>query len=183
MVEADGRVFDKTFLSDHRTRESVHNLMQKSFSIDDPERGESRFFKSADLEGRAYFASPTIRSSQLTMLTVEISIAEGLHINGPSVPDGYIPLDLIIDENEAVVLEQVQYPEPQETYIEVLEESLPTFSGQIEIKALCKGVRKRTEEPTNLCARLTYQACDDRQCYLPQELPLPLSLQVLPHVR
>ena len=103
--------------------------------------------------------------------------------NGLGVPVGYVPLDLTLDENEAVVLEQARYPESREIYIEVLEESLPTYSGQIEIKARCKGVRKSKEGPTNLCARLTYQACDDRQCYLPQTLPLPLSLQVLPHVR
>ena len=155
MVGEDGRVIDKSFFADHRTRESVSDMLQESFSVLDVERGESRSFTTPHLEGHAYFASNTIRPSHLTMLTVEISIADGYHINGPEVPEGYVPLELALGENEGLVLEQAEYPEPQETYLDVLKERLPTYSDRIVIKAKCKSFR--TDEGTaQIPVRLSY---------------------------
>ena len=79
-------------------------------------------------------------------------------------------------------MEQVVYPEPQETYLAVLKERLPTYSGRIVIKAKCKGLRP-DEGPTQVPVRLSYQACDDRECYLPETLTLPMHLEALSNVR
>ena len=182
MVGEDGRVIDRSFRADHRVRESVSVMLQESFSVQDIERGESRSFTTPHLGGLAYFASPTVRPSQLTMLTVEVSIAEGVHINGPEPPEGYVPLELTLGENVGVVLEQAVYPEPHETYLEVLEERLPTYSGRIVIKARCKGARAE-EGPVEIPVQLRYQACDDSECYLPETFTVPLDLQVLSNVR
>ena len=182
MVGEDGRVFEKSFIADHRERESVNDMLQESFSIENLSSGEAGAFAAPHISGRAYFASPSIRPSQLLVLTVELSIADGVHINGPEPPPDYVPLGLTLGENEGVVLEQVVYPDPEETFLEVLDERLPTYSGRIVIKARCKGAR--TEEgPAEIPVQLSYQACDDTQCFLPETLTIPLQMELLSHVR
>ena len=183
MIGKDGRVFDKSFFAEHGTRESVNDMLQESFRVEDLERGEVRVVTTPHLTAEAYFASPTVRARQVTVLTVEISLADGIHVNGRSVPEGYIPVELSLEDGDGLLLERVDYPEPEEIYLEPLRETLPVHSGRLEIKARCIGVRRDQAEEFEVAAKLRFQACDDRECYSPQTVSFPLHLQYLQHVR
>ena len=183
MIGSDGLVIDKSFFAEHGTRESINDMLQDSFRVEDLERGEIQVITTPQLTARAYFASPTIRPRQFTVLTVEISLANGMHVNGRPLPEGYIPVELSLDEGDGVILDSVVYPEPEEMYLEPLDERLPVYSGQLEIKARCLGVRRDQAEEIEVAANLHYQACDDHECYLPQTITFPLHLQYLQHVR
>ncbi len=183
MVGRDGRVFGKSFFAEHGTRESVNDMLQEGFRVEDLERGEVQVVTTPHLTAQAYFASPTVRARQVTVLTVEISLTDGIHVNGRSLPEGYVPLELSLEDDEHLLLERVDYPEPAETYLEPLGETLPVYSGRLEIKARCIGVRRDREEEFEVAAGLRFQACDDRECYLPQTVIFPLHLQYLEHVR
>ena len=76
MIGNDGLVFDKSFFAEHGTRESINDMLQESFRVEDLEHGEVQVVTTPHLTARAYFASPTIRPSQLTVLTVEILLAD-----------------------------------------------------------------------------------------------------------
>ncbi|MBI5830150.1 MAG: redoxin domain-containing protein [Chloroflexi bacterium] len=180
-VGRDGRVFDKSFIANHRIRESVNDLLQGSFRVADLERGEAQVVTTPHLAARAYFASPTIRKGQLTTLTVDISLADGLHIYGRPLPEGHIPVELTLDENEALSLRQVVYPEPEGVEVEALGERLPAYTGGLAIRAQCLGGSRDGEGNIQVTARLRYQACDDRECFLPETLTFILPLHFLPH--
>ena len=120
MVDPTGRVFDKSFFAEHGIRESANNMLQESYRVADMQRGGAREFMTTDLTVRAYFASATIRPRQYSVLSVEIEPSAGLHITGPSAPDGYIPLNLEINESEAVAVESVAYPDEEIMYLEAL---------------------------------------------------------------
>jgi hypothetical protein len=182
MLGADGLVADKTFFAEHGTRESVNDMLQESFEIDELERGRLRVVTTPYLEATAYFASPTIRHRQYTVLTVEVSLADGTHVVAPSAPAGYIPVELSVDA-DGLVAERTVYPTPEELEFETLGEKLPAYTGQFKIKAHCLGDRRAEEDTLRVDARLRYQACDDTTCYLPQTLDLPLSVQYVRHVR
>ena len=181
MIGKDGLLFDKSFIADHSIRESVNDMLQESFRVEDLERGEIQAVTTPHLTARAYFASPTIRRGQLVVLTVEISLADGMHIYGRPLPEGYIPVELTLDGSEDLLLDRVAYPEPEEMDLEALGERLPVYTGQLEIKAHCLGGNKDQKEIFQVTARLRYQVCNDRECYLPQTLTLSLPLQFLPH--
>ncbi len=181
MVGKDGLVFDKTFIGDRCIRESANDILQETFRVKDPVRGEVQVVTTPHLTARAYFASPTIRQGQLTVLTVEISLAHDMHIYGRPVPEGYIAVELTLGASGYLFLDRVDYPEPEEMDLESLDERLPVYSGRLKIKAHCLGIKEDGKEVFQVTARLRYQACDDRQCYLPQTLTFPLPLQSLPH--
>ena len=183
MIGKDGRVFDKSFFAEHGTREPVNDMLRESFRVERLDRGEVQVVTTPHLTARAYFSSPTIRARQVTVLTVEISLTDGMHINGRSLPEGYIPVELSLEDSENLLLERVDYPEPEEMYLEPLGERLALYSGRLNIKAHCTGVRRGQAEELEVAAKLRYQACDDRECYLPRTVTLPLHLQYLQHVR
>jgi hypothetical protein len=181
LIGRDGLVFDKSFVANHQVRESMNDVLQESFRVTDLERGEVDVQSSPHLAARAYLASPTIRREQLIVLTVEVSLADGMHMYGRPLPEGYIPVELTLDNSEALYLDRVDYPEPEEMYLEILDERLPVYTGQLEIKAHCRGGNIREDSVFQVAARLRYQACDDHKCYLPQALVFSLSLHGLPH--
>ena len=93
-------------------------------------------------------------------------------------------MELTLDGSEYLLLDRVDYPQPEEMELRALGERLPVYSGRMEIKAHCIGIRKgREEEVFQIIPKLRYQACDDRECYLPETVTFPLSLRFLRHVR
>lgn len=183
MVGKGGLVFDKSFIARHDVRESVNDMLQESFQAEDLERGDSHAVAEPYLKARAYFASATIRQSQLTVLTVEISLRDGIHIYGRPSPEEYTPVELSLDQSEDLLVQRFEYPEPQAMDLEALDERLFVYTGRLVIRAYCMGTSKGQGEVFQVNARLHYQACDDSECYLPQTLTFPLSLRCLPHVR
>ena len=182
MVGEDGLVFEKNFVAEHGRRESANDMPQESLRVEHLDRGQTQIVTTPHLTASAYFAAPTIRPNQLTVLTVEIAMVDGIHINARSLPEGYTPVELTLDSDGGLVLERVSYPEPERLFLEALDETLQVYTDKAKIKAHCRSVTRGQAETLQLTARLTYQACDDRTCFLPQTLTLTLPLESLPHV-
>lgn len=181
MLGADGRVFDKSFIANHGIRRAVSDILQESFRVSDREHGEVHTVKTDHLTARAWFPSPTVRRAQRTTLTVEIDLAEKLHIYGRPLPEGYIPVELSLADDEDVLLEDVSYPEAEPITFAALGETLPAYHDSLTIKAQCRAANADKEEPVSVRAILRYQACDEAQCYLPQTITFELPLKFLPH--
>lgn len=112
LLDEEGRGFDKHFVADHAVRESVNSALQERFAVDIGQDG----LVTAQAQGvttRAWFTTPTIRRAQMTVLTVELELAPGLHVYGRPLPEGYIPVELAVDGGEGLAVQQVVYPEPQ----------------------------------------------------------------------
>ena len=54
-------------------------------------------------------------------------------------------------------------------------ETLPVFDGTVEVAVPLISTRADVE-PVTLNIQVRYQACDDRQCFLPQEQTLTLQI-------
>ncbi len=108
LLDEEGRVFDKHFVADHAVRESVNSALQERFAVDIGQDG----LVTAQAQGvttRAWFTTPTIRRAQMTVLTVELELAPGLHVYGRPLPEGYIPVELAVDGGEGLAVQQVVY--------------------------------------------------------------------------
>ena len=157
-------------------------MLQEGFEAEDVESGDAHAAQSDELAVRAYFASPTIRPLQYNVLTVDVGMADGMHVTGRPLAEGYIPVELTVDGGAALVVDRIEYPETETLEVAGLGENMPVHGGQFKIKAICMGTREGEEGPINVVANLRYQACDDTACYVPQTLTVPMSLTWLPHV-
>ncbi|MDA0748158.1 MAG: protein-disulfide reductase DsbD family protein [bacterium] len=128
----------------------------------------------------ASLSSRTIRPGQALGFTLTLDVQQGYHIYGRPIPEGYVPLRLVFEDVEGVCFGEVNYPEATPYYVEVLNEELHVYTGRIVLRASLVNKRK---EAFTVRARLEYQACDERECYVPEEVPFELPLEFLDNVR
>ncbi len=176
MVDANGIVIDKSFYADYGVRDSVARMLQKTFQIDS--RGlPVQTIENDDLKARAYLSSNTIRRGQVQTFTLNITLKKNRHIYGPQVTGGYIPTSVTFDPVEDVHFDTVLYPAPIQK--DMLGENVPVYEKHLR---LITTVQNKRRESFTLRAHLDYQACDDRECYMPQKLTFELPITYLENV-
>jgi len=174
MVDEHSKVFDRSFYADHGIRDSVATMLHESFSITDAARGTVKVVETPSLKASAWLSADTVRRGQIHTLTVQLDIKPGYHIYGRPIADDYIATSLSFEPLDDVTIGHIDYPAPSHIHLPVLNESLNVYNGSIVIKV---SVRSRRRESFSLAANLDYQACDDRECLLPDHLPSSLPLE------
>ena len=181
LVDEKGRIFDKSFFVSHRERESINNMLQESFQVQAGEHGAEAVLETPELKARLYFSSPTIRREQRVIVTAQIELNEGMHVYGQPLPAGYVPVSLEVEESEDLALVEIVYPPAQPLHFALLYETLPAYSGELTLKVHCLGGSEDKEGDIAVRGTLHYQACDEKECYLPQTLSFELPLHFLSH--
>jgi DsbC/DsbD-like thiol-disulfide interchange protein len=119
-------------------------------------------------EGIAVRQSPTKYD-----LVVRITPHRGMHVYAPGAAN-YVPISLQLAPAPGVTAASARYPKAEEFYFAPTSEHLPVYQQPFEIvqPVTVSGV----DRPTTIAATLRYQACDDRLCYTPQDLPVTFEL-------
>ena len=107
-------------------------------------------------------------------LYVRIDLDEGLHAYDQPVPEGYLATEVTVTGPEGLRVGEPQYPPTKPFRVEALNEEFQVFEGRVEIVVpLVSAVREGEHVPIDVEVR--YQACDDRECFLPQTERLHLE--------
>jgi len=181
MVDAEGVVFDKSFYEKYAVRESVADMLKDSFDVAEAWTGEWAEVVTPHLVARAGFSKRTLRRAQVTVLTVEINLKDGMHVYGQPLPEGYFTTTVSVDSGAVVSVDSLEFPEPEILNLEALGEKLPVYGGRFEIRARCRGVGPDEERMETVGVTLQYEACDDKVCYPPERVRFELPIQLLPH--
>jgi len=180
MSDEQGVVIDRSFYANHAVRDSVARMLQESFQVTDAERGLVQTVETDSVRATVYLSSGTIRPGQVLTFTVEVEVKEGRHIQARPLPEGYIPTTLTFEEVEGVHFGAVDYPAAKPHHLKTLGETLHIYDGRVALKAPVRSSRK---EAFAMRAWLEYQACDDRECFLPERIDFEIPLTVLDNVR
>ena len=180
MVKEDGTVIDKSFYADHGVRDSVDGMLQQSFQVSDTKQEMRQIVETNSLKATASLSAGTIRRGQIQTFRVEIEIKDGYHIYGSPLSEGYTPTTLTFQAVEGVCFGEVAYPKPKAYHFEKLDETLPVYHGRIMLKAPVRNGQRR--ESFEVQARLTYQACDNQECYLPDQINFEIPITYLDNV-
>lgn len=176
MVDTNGIVIDKSFYANYAIRDSVARMLQKTFQIDS--RGVTvQTLENDDLKARAYLSSDTMRRGQVQTFTLDITLKNNRHIYAPHVTGGYVPTSLTFNPVEDVTFGTVSFPEPIHKIL--LGENVPVYEKHIRLTTT---VQSQKRENFTISAHLNYQACDDKDCYLPQKLTIELPITYLENV-
>jgi len=176
MVNADGIVIDKSFYANHGVRDSVANMLQENFHLT-PAGRPAHTLETEDLKATARLSSSTIRRGQVQTFTLDIEIKKGRHIYSPNITGGYTPTKVLFDSIEDLQIDEVTYPAAE--LISILNEDVAVYTARLTLKAT---LRSRCQENVTVRAHLDYQACDERECYLPQQLTFELPLTYLDNI-
>ncbi len=133
------------------------------------------------LAARIKPAQPAAAPGGAFALSLVLTIAPTLHINGPAAHDaGLIPTKISFSAPPQISFGQPAYPPAKKVRVQFADQPVAVYGGEVSIKVpgrVAAGARPGRYAVT---AKISYQACDDQVCHLPASLELPFSLEVTP---
>lgn len=181
VLDSKGVIVAKYFEDDYRERYTAADLLMHQFGVI-PAQAKS------DVEGKqlkltAAASNAVVTVGQRVALTLEIELKPGMHVYAPGV-EGYIPIDWTMKESDAASAHEVSFPKSQMLRLPAIDETVPAYTGRFRLtRDVTIGAADKVKPALNNAGQLTlegtlrYQACDDRVCYIPQNLPVKWTLQ------
>ncbi len=133
---------------------------------------------SVTMEQAPTFTAPRGKPPKVTL---EFRVAPGFHINSHK-PNSQllIPTTLKLDPPTDVVAEKITYPPGKDfTFAFDPTEKLNVYTGTFVVSALVRPLSTVAASPYTVRGNLKYQACDDRACYPPKQLPVEFEIRVV----
>jgi hypothetical protein len=180
LLDAHGRVIQKRFQQSYRERETGVGILEQGFGLQSTTRGAEAVTQSAGLQVHAALDSPSYRFFQRLWLTVELSIAPGLHIYGRPIPEGYIPLTIEVAPLAGMVVGEPTWPAPHPYRVAGLAEEFFVYEGTIKVSLPVT----LTEEGGDQTLQVTVhsQSCSAVDCFVPTTTRLALPVHAADHI-
>jgi hypothetical protein len=176
IIDPQGKVVSKYFEDDYKERISASDILTRDF-------GQSAEAVPGVVENKYL----TLRSSASTStalpghrisLILDIDLKPKMHVYAPGVK-GYIPIDWTLDPAVPVKPFALKYPPSEMLHLEAIGETVPVYRNHVriqrEITFGAENLLKPVVSPDGelvLKGSFRYQACDDRECYIPMTIPL-----------
>jgi hypothetical protein len=117
-------------------------------------------------------------------LTVDVTPKSRIHVYAPGATD-YRPIALTIDPQPGLLLREAQYPKPEILYFQPLDEHVPVYAKpfrivqDVTLDASRQGqVLFKDRTSITITAKVNYQACDDKVCFIPATVPVSWTITV-----
>lgn len=103
----------------------------------------------------------------------------GLHVYGPAAAQAYAPMEITVVGTEGLRFGEPQFPHTKPFRIDGIDQEFEAYEGSAEIIIpVTSTIRKEGTSEVDL--RVSYQACTDAMCYLPQTESLHLTVPTAP---
>ena len=110
---------------------------------------------------------------------VKVTLPEGLHANSNKPRDpSLIPLVLTVMAPPGITVEEIVYPAPSDLRQDNAPVPLSVYEREFIIGVVLKVAANAAQGELSVPARLRYQACNEKLCFLPVTAPTAWSVQV-----
>ena len=176
VLDEKGTIVAKYFEDDYKERYTSAAILVRQFgAVPEASRTE---VAGKQLTLVASASNSTVHPQQRIALVVEVQMKPGMHVYAPGV-EGYIPIEWRMPESAIASAHQVSSPKPEILYLPAIDEKVPVLQEHFQLKReITLGPDDKLKAALDssgnisIAGSLRYQACDDRICYIPQELPL-----------
>lgn len=180
IVNEKGVIVSRHFEEDYRTRLTTGAILSDAAA-------PSTRLSNERLELTASATDAMVRGGERVRLFLDIKLKPKMHVYAPGV-EGYIPVRLTFDEGLPVEVKDVQFPAATKKHLKAIGETVPVYERKARVQADVifaqpKDVERALgpDRTVVVQGRFRYQACDDRKCYVPEELPVKWSFRYEPH--
>ncbi len=183
LVGHDGKVSAKFFNQQYQVRETATAMMHAGFGlpIDPSQLSHGEVSGGDGVHIRAALMDKIIRPRQRSLIYVTLELAEGLHIHGESISDGFLPTKVQVTGTEGLSFGTPQFPETKPFRIEEIDEEFNAYDGNVEIVVpVVSTIREAGTAEIEI--KVSFQACADAMCYIPRIETLKLELSTAPNV-
>ena len=185
IVDANATVQAKYFEEDYRDRFTAGNILWRQFG---PTAGPVQATaETPHLKLSVLASDPEARPGTRVTLALEIQLKPRMHVYAPNVAGGYIPIAWTMAESKGWRAEDVAWPQPKMLHLPAIKETAPVFEGKLRLTRDITLGQTRDLAPLLAADRkievqgtLRYQACDDKECYRPETIPLRWTFQLKP---
>jgi len=125
----------------------------------------------------AALSPDVVKPGGTLQLIVSITPRKRVHVYAPGT--NYRAIAVTLDRNPALKPSKAVYPKPSIFVFKPLNEQVLVYSDPFTL-SMTVGVGTIPQRTARLriTGTLSYQACDDRVCYLPESVPLEWNLAV-----
>jgi len=135
--------------------------------------------ETAHLKFMASVSQRVIVPGEPFTMTVAVEPKPGMHVYAPG--SKYRPLKIAIEPQPFLMIKETVYPRATPYYFKPLKETVDIFESPFRLLVEMT-VSSHAQVPASMMLNgaLEYQACDDRECFLPESIPLRWTLAVKP---
>lgn len=176
VLDPKGRIVAKYFEDDYRQRYTSADILTNQFAVA-PAAGKNEV-QGKQLRLTASASNSAVAAGHRVALALDIDLRPNMHLYAPGV-QGYIPIDWKMKDSGAAIPHEVVYPKSEKLFLAAIDETVPVYRNHFRLTREITIGPETTLKPLldnagnfSVEAILRYQACDDRLCYIPQELPL-----------
>jgi hypothetical protein len=126
-------------------------------------------------------ATVTVTPGRPAYAQLQFRVNPGYHINSHKpTSELLIATALKLDAQTGLVISKITYPEGENlTFPFAPDEKLNVYTGDFAISAQVSAARSTPPGRYRIHGRLVSQACDNKACYPPKNLPVAFDVQVL----
>jgi hypothetical protein len=180
ILNPSGTVKSKYFEADFRERYAASDILIREFG--DKAGAFAAVVETKHLRLTPSSSETTVHWGERIALVLDIDLKPGMHVYAPEVK-GYIPVQWHIAETTAFRAQPPVWPGARNLYLKAIDETVPVYKGRFRVVAeISTGTDAQVKPLLNpngdfvVESSFRYQACDDRECYLPQTIPLKWTL-------
>jgi Disulphide bond corrector protein DsbC len=124
---------------------------------------------------------PSIPRGEPGHVDLRFHIASGFHINSNKPSEEFmIPTALHMDAITDIVIGKIYYPDGQDVAFEFApDQKLSVYSGTFTVGVTVRPLHTVPPGKYAMRGALKYQACDNRACYPPKQLPVEFEVRVV----
>jgi hypothetical protein len=176
ILDAAGVVVSKYFEPDYRERVTASDILVRQFG-QEAEAGPGEV-RARHARITASASAMVAQPGQKIALTLDVELGARMHVYAPGV-EGYIPVEWKLDETPAAKIHPVAYPAARTLHLKVIKETVPVYEKRARLTREVTFGQETAIHPLLdslsafvLKGSFRYQACDDRECYPPETVPL-----------
>ena len=176
ILDAQGRIVAKYFEDDYRERFTSADILAHQFGVA-PQAGKTEV-QGRQLQLTASASNSNIAPGERLTLSLDIVLKPNMHVYAPGV-EGYIAIDWKMKDSDGFTAHDVAYPASEKLYLQAIDETVPVYRNRFRVTRDITVAQEAKIKPLvdasgnfSVEGTLRYQACDDRLCYVPQDLPV-----------
>ena len=126
-----------------------------------------------------YVSLSNVPQGGSAQVAIEIKITPPWHINAnPASEDFLVPTEVAFELPTGVTVRGVAYPAGAEKKLSFSEAPLRLYEGVVYVGAVIDIASDMPLGASTIKATVTYQACDNEKCLLPQTLDVPVAVAI-----
>ena len=175
-TDTDGVIIEKQFYRYYRVRPSTQSVLADVFDAEIDTGADPRADAAGDgVRVTAVLSAESLIFMQRVPIRVTLDLDPGLHVYRAPVPDGFVATEVTVAGPETLTVEPARYPETRPFHVDGVEKDFAVMDGPVQIEVPIMLTAEDLDViPLDITVR--YQACDDRQCFIPQTLSLHLDI-------